>query len=142
LTGEFGAAAGQWDRLGCPYDAALALAGSEDEAELRRAVAAFQRLHARPAVTIVTRRLRERGVLGIPRGPQSRTRANPADLTQREVEVLALLREGLSNVEIARKLFVSTKTVAHHVSAILRKLGVARRGQAAAQAARLGLPTA
>jgi DNA-binding CsgD family transcriptional regulator len=142
LCGEADAAAEEWTRLGCPYDAALALAAATDEPGLRRALAGFQRLGARPAVTVVTRRLRERGVLGIPRGPQTRTRANPADLTRREVEVLALLREGLSNVEIAGKLFVSTKTVSHHVSAILRKLGVTRRGQAAAQAARLDLPTA
>jgi DNA-binding NarL/FixJ family response regulator len=80
-------------------------------------------------------RLRERGIRNVPRGPQSRTKGNPADLTMREVEVLGLIQQGLSNVEIAAKLFVSRKTVNHHVPAILRKLGVARRGQAAALAA-------
>jgi DNA-binding NarL/FixJ family response regulator len=74
-----------------------------------------------------------------PRGPQRWTRGNPAELTRREIEVLALVQQGLSNVEIAERLFLSTKTVHHHVSAILRKLGVSRRGQAAAEAARLGL---
>ncbi len=87
----------------------------------------------------MTRWLRSRGVRDIPRGPQRWTRDNPAELTRREVEVLALVQQGLSNVEIAERLFLSTKTVHHHVSAILRKLGVARRGQAAAEAARLGL---
>jgi DNA-binding CsgD family transcriptional regulator len=135
LAGAAGAAAEQWKRLGCPYDAALALAGSPDEQSVRAALAELQRLDARPAATMVARRLRERGIRNVPRGPQSRTKGNPADLTMREVEVLGLIQQGLSNVEIAGKLFVSRKTVNHHVSAILRKLGVARRGQAAALAA-------
>jgi DNA-binding NarL/FixJ family response regulator len=53
--------------------------------------------------------------------------------------VLALLREGKGNAEIAQQLFVSAKTVEHHVSAILRKLGVRTRLEATAEAARLGL---
>ncbi|WP_328462260.1 LuxR C-terminal-related transcriptional regulator [Actinoplanes sp. NBC_00393] len=125
------AAAEQLRARDCAYDAALVLAGAPHEAGLRAALAEFQRLGARPAAAIVTRRLRSRGLRDIPRGPQRRTRAHPADLTRREVEVLALVSEGMSNVEIAQRLFLSTKTVHHHVSAILRKLGVARRGQAA-----------
>ncbi|WIM95865.1 LuxR C-terminal-related transcriptional regulator [Actinoplanes oblitus] len=139
LAGDVAGAAECWRKRDCSYDAALALAGAGDEAGLRAALAEFQRLGARPAATIVTRRLRSRGVRDIPRGPQRRTRENPAELTRREVEVLALIRRGLSNVEIAERLFLSTKTVHHHVSAILRKLGVSRRGQAVAEAARLGL---
>ncbi|WP_436526461.1 ATP-binding protein [Actinoplanes sp. HUAS TT8] len=139
LTGDVNAAAERWRKRDCGYDAALALAGSSDETDLRTALAEFQRLGARPAAAIVTRRLRSRGVRDIPRGPQRWTRDNPAELTRREVEVLALVQLGLSNVEIAERLFLSTKTVHHHVSAILRKLGVSRRGQAAAEAARLGL---
>jgi DNA-binding CsgD family transcriptional regulator/tetratricopeptide (TPR) repeat protein len=139
LAGDGAGAAKQWAVLGCPYEAALALAGSPDEFDLRRALAQLQGLGARPAATIVARRLRERGILGVPRGPQQRTKDNPADLTRREIEVLALVRQGLSNVEIAGRLFLSKKTVNHHVSAILRKLGVARRGQAAAEATRLGI---
>jgi DNA-binding CsgD family transcriptional regulator/tetratricopeptide (TPR) repeat protein len=138
LAGESAVAADQWLDLGCPYDAALARADAPDEDAVRTALAELQRLGARPAATIVARRLRERGIRNVPRGPQSRTKGNPADLTMREVEVLGLIQQGLSNVEIAAKLFVSRKTVNHHVSAILRKLGVARRGQAAALAANFG----
>ena len=63
----------------------------------------------------------------IPRGPRPATRDNPASLTARELEVLELVAQGLRNAEIAERLFVSEKTVGHHVSAILRKL---RRTQA------------
>ena len=76
---------------------------------------------------------------GVPRGPHSRTRTNPAGLTARELEVLALLAEGLRNKQIALRLVVSDKTVDHHVSAVLRKLDVRSRGEAAAEAQRLGL---
>ncbi len=139
LDGDVAAAVEHWEHLGCPYDAALAGATSDDEDQLRRALSGLQILGARPAAAILARRLRERGVRDVPRGPQTRTRGNPGELTDREVEVLALVREGLTNSEIAERLFVAPKTVNHHVSAILRKLGVTRRTQAAARAAALGL---
>jgi DNA-binding NarL/FixJ family response regulator len=75
----------------------------------------------------------------VPRGPRPRTRENPAGLTAREIEVVTLLAQGLRNAEIAERLVVSQKTVDHHVSAILRKLDVRTRGEAAGAAARLGL---
>ena len=142
LRGEWARAAELWTELGCPYEAALALAEAEEEEPLRRALADLQRLGARPAAAIVARRLRERGAHGLPRGPRAATRANPAGLTRREVEVLALLGEGLRNAGIAERLFVTTKTVDHHVSAILRKLEVGNRGEAAAEAIRLGISAA
>ncbi len=139
LAGEAERAAEWWAATGCPYEAALALADSDDEAALRRALETLRSLGARPAAAIVLRRLRELGVRGISRGPRPTTRSNPAQLTNRELEVLHLVAEGLRNVEIARRLFLSPRTVGHHVSAILRKLGVATRGEAAAAAARLDL---
>jgi DNA-binding NarL/FixJ family response regulator len=99
----------------------------------------LQELGARPAAARVARMLRERGVRDVPDGPRATTRSNPAGLTARELEVLTLVAQGLRNGEIAAQLFLSEKTVGHHVSAILRKLDVRTRGQAASEAARLGI---
>lgn len=133
IAGQWVQAAAIWDRLGCPYEAAGALIDG-DEPAMRRAHAQFERLGARTAAAIVARRLRERGVRDIPRGPRPSTRAQPAHLTTREVEVLQLIAEGFRNAEIARRLSVSNKTVDHHVSSILSKLGVRSRTEAARQA--------
>ncbi|HYZ19628.1 MAG TPA: LuxR C-terminal-related transcriptional regulator, partial [Gaiellaceae bacterium] len=85
---------------------------------------------ARPAAAIVARTLRERGVR-VARGPRAETREHPAGLTKRELEVLGLVAEGLTNAEIATRLVISEKTVGHHVSSILGKLGVGSRYEAA-----------
>jgi DNA-binding CsgD family transcriptional regulator len=130
LAGDYAGAAAAWDLLGSVYDAAMALASSDDEDELRRSHERLLAIGARPAGAIVARRLRERGARGIPRGPREATRANPAGLTRRELEVLALLEEGLRNADIAARLVISQKTVDHHVSAILAKLGVGTRAEA------------
>ena len=139
LAGEWARAAERWRVIGCPYEAALALADADQEKPLREAYNELQALGARPAAAIVARKLRERGARGVPRGPRPRTRENPAGLTARELEVLGLLTEGLRNADIAERLVLSEKTVDHHVSAILRKLDVRTRGEAVAQAGRLGL---
>jgi DNA-binding NarL/FixJ family response regulator len=88
---------------------------------------------------MVARELRELGVRDVPRGPRATTRANDAELTPRELEVLQLLAEGLRNASIADRLVVSRRTVDHHVSAVLRKLEASSRGEAVAAAGRLGL---
>jgi len=139
LAGDRVRAAELWTELGCPYDAALALADADDDELLQRALGELQLLGAQPAAALVGRRLRERGVRGVPRGPRASTRQNPAGLTAREVEVLELVAEGLRNADVAERLFLSEKTVGHHVSAVLRKLGVRTRGEATAEARRLGI---
>jgi DNA-binding CsgD family transcriptional regulator len=142
LRDDWAAAAREWDKRGCPYEAALARADSGEEALLERALASFQRLGAVPAARATARRLRLRGVRSIARGPRRSTIENPGQLTSRQIEILALLADGLTNAEIAARLYITPKTVAHHVSAILGKLDVRSRRQAAAQAARLGLALA
>jgi DNA-binding CsgD family transcriptional regulator len=139
LAGEWQRAAERWRELGCPYESALALAETDDEESLRRALDELQALGAKPAVAILARRLRERGVRGLRRGPRPATLANPAGLTAREVEVLRLVAAGMRNGEIAGRLVLSERTVGHHVGAILRKLGVSTRAQAGAEAVRLGI---
>jgi DNA-binding CsgD family transcriptional regulator/tetratricopeptide (TPR) repeat protein len=133
LAGDWARAAEMWTELESPYDAALALAGAGDEPSLRQSLAELQRLGARAAVAIVVRRLRELGARGLPRGPRRSTLQNKSGLTPRELEVLELVALGLRDAEIAERLFLSEKTVSHHVSAILRKLEVTTRTQAAAQ---------
>jgi DNA-binding CsgD family transcriptional regulator/tetratricopeptide (TPR) repeat protein len=125
----------EWRELGCPYEAALALADSGDEDSLRLAHDELRRMGAEPAAAIVARRLRDRGARGVARGPRAATREHPAGLTSRELEVLNLLGEGMTNAEIATRFVISEKTVGHHVSAILGKLGVRSRYDAAKVAA-------
>ena len=132
LSGDCVGAARSWEKLGCRYEAALARADSDDPALMRTALEQLQALGARRPASIVARRLRERGVRDVPRGPRRRTRDNPGGLTPRELEVTELLVQGLGNAEIAKRLVVTPKTVDHHVSAILRKLNVRTRGQAVA----------
>ena len=139
LAGDSSRAGRLWAELGCPYEAALALADADDEGVVRGSVEELLRLGARPAAAIVARRLRESGARGVPRGPRPATRENPANLTARELEVLEQVTQGLRNAAIAERLFVSEKTVDHHVSAILRKLNVRTRAEAGAEAVRLGL---
>lgn len=135
LAGEWTQAAQWWSELGCPYEAALALADADEEEPLRRALEELYRLGARPAAAIVARRLRLRGARGLPRGPRAATRQNLANLSPRELEVLSLLGGDLRNAEIAGRLHIAEKTVGHHVSAILAKLGVGSRREAARVAA-------
>lgn len=139
LDGEPEAAAELLKAERADYDAAVALVPSSDGRLLRAAHQQLQTLGANPAAAILARRLRELGERSLPRGPRGATRENPAGLTNRELEVLPLLAQGLRNADIAKRLVVSPKTVDHHVSSILRKLGVTNRGQAGAAATRLGV---
>jgi DNA-binding CsgD family transcriptional regulator len=131
VDGQARRAADAWQRLGCPYERLRALAEADDEGRLE-AVAGFTAMGARPAADLVRRQLRATGVRRIPRGPRGTTSENPWGLTARELQVLELVADGLSNAAIARRLVLSTRTVEHHVSAVLAKLGVTSRGEAAA----------
>ncbi|MEU7868872.1 LuxR C-terminal-related transcriptional regulator [Dactylosporangium sp. NPDC049140] len=134
VAGDFAGAARAWEALGCPYDAALARLGAGDEDSLRHALAVFGDLGAAAAVRVARQRLRDAGARSIPAGPRTATRANQHGLTRREQQVLDLVAEGLTNAEIAGRLVLSVKTVDHHVSAVLGKLGVATRAEAARKA--------
>lgn len=131
MDGNWKEAAADWARIGCPYEQAIALVDSEDPPQLLEALVILDGLEAAPAAANLRRQLRRMGVQGVPRGPRKETRSHPAGLTARQVEVLELLAEGLTNADIARRLFVSPKTVDHHVSAVLTKLDVSSRKEAA-----------
>jgi DNA-binding CsgD family transcriptional regulator/tetratricopeptide (TPR) repeat protein len=138
-AGDWQQAARLWTTLGCPYEAALALYDAPDEAALREALQIFTGLGASAAAQITRQKMRHLGIRSIPRDPRPATRAHPLGLTAREREVLELICAGHTNAEIAAKLFISTKTVDHHVSAVLAKLDAPTREVAASHAARLGL---
>ena len=142
LAGDFVGAGAAWQELGCPYEAAVAFAQSDDPVLIRQAVDTFEALGATPAQTLAIRRLRSLGARDLPpvrRGPRASTQANPAGLTRRQAEVLALVAAGFHNAEIGHQLFLSPKTVGHHISAIYAKLGVETRADAARVATQLGI---
>jgi DNA-binding NarL/FixJ family response regulator len=139
LAGRHREAAAAWVRVGCPFEEARALASAADESSLREALERFGRLGAAPAAAATARDLRRLGVRDLPRARREAASPNPAQLTQRELEVLTLVARGLRNAEVAEQLVVSPRTIDHHVAAILRKLDVRTRVEAARAASRLGL---
>ena len=133
MTGRHRDAASFWSAAGAPYRAAWALLDSDDEVDLREARAMFDRLGAAVLVERTDAKLRSIGAR-VPRGARASTRANVGGLTDRELEVLDLLDTGLRNADIAARLHLSEKTVGHHVSSILAKLGASSRGEAVRRA--------
>ena len=123
-------AAETWDALGMPYHAALALADSDDEGDLRAAVGRLD-APSPAAARVVRRRMRTLGLRAVPAGANGATRSDPHGLTRREREVLELVAQHLTNEQIAHRLTLSVRTVHHHISAVLTKLGVASRREAA-----------
>lgn len=138
IVGHAEQAAQAWDKIGRLYDAAMARLQSTQEDALRQAFSTLDFLGAEAALRQARRRMKELGVGNIPRGPRPATRSAPGGLTGREQEVLALLTEGLPDREISRRLVISERTVHHHVSAILAKIGVTSRSAAVREAARMG----
>jgi DNA-binding CsgD family transcriptional regulator/tetratricopeptide (TPR) repeat protein len=130
----------KWRAIGCPYEEALALFESGDEGQ-KQALKILDSLGATATLNLLKTKMKERGVTSIPRGIRESTRNNPAQLTNRQIEVLNLLREGLQNAEIADRLFISNKTVDHHISAIFLKLDVNSRVRAVTKAQQLGILT-
>ena len=133
MTGRNREAATFWSSVGAPYKSAWALLDSDDEIDLREARAMFDRLGATVLVERTDAKLRSIGAR-VPRGARASTRANVGGLTDREIEVLDLLDEGLRNADIAARLHLSEKTVGHHVSSILAKLGASSRLEAVRRA--------
>jgi DNA-binding CsgD family transcriptional regulator/tetratricopeptide (TPR) repeat protein len=141
ISGDWRAAAFAWKALGCPYEYACLLAWHGIETEQREALEILEQLGAAPAAQALRKRMRAEGVRAVPRGLRVSTRSNRLGLTRREAEILTLVSQGMRNSAIAKRLFVSTRTVDRHVSAILSKLGVQSRGEAAAMAGKgPGLP--
>jgi DNA-binding CsgD family transcriptional regulator/tetratricopeptide (TPR) repeat protein len=137
--GRWREAADVWLAAGCRYEYAAALAESPEAGDVLTALAELDALGAEPLARLVRARLRDLGVARIPRGPVPATRVNPAGLTERQLEVVRLVAEGLTNTEIAGRLVLSVRTVESHVAASLAKLGAPTRKDVAARAADLGL---
>jgi DNA-binding CsgD family transcriptional regulator len=137
LRADWAAAAQAFGDIGWSYDRALMLFLLDDASALVEALSVARQLGAVPLTRCVSRRLRQLGH-PVPRGVAPSTRAHPTGLTARQAEVLALLADGRSNAEIAEELYVSPRTVEHHVTAVLTKLGAATRRDAVRRAAALG----
>ena len=127
-----------WEKTGCPYEQALALFEGNDD-DKRKAIAMVNDLGADAVYEKLKQEMRSSGIKSIPRGVRKTTRENPSLLTDRELDVLALLKEGMQNKEIAARLYISAKTVDHHISSILLKLDINSRSKAVAEAVRLGI---
>lgn len=136
LAGDFAEASDRFGAAGWPHHRALMLSMLEDRQALNEALDVARRLGAGPLEARVSRRMRDLGV-PVPRGPFASTRANTAGLTSRQMEVVTLVTDGLTNADIAARLFISERTVEHHVEAILAKLGVASRREASRRFAEL-----
>ena len=130
-------AAAIWEAKGLPYERGLALMHGNDEARLE-ALEVFETLGATAVAAKLRQALRADGV-AVPRGKGRDTRRHAAGLTVRQAEVLQLLEEGLTNTEIADRLFVSPRTVENHVAAVLSKLDSPTRDEAVSRARDEGL---
>jgi DNA-binding CsgD family transcriptional regulator len=131
LNCEYETASGFWDKIGSPYQAAMSLAHSTEKRNLFDALGRFEKLDSKSAIAWLRRRAVDLGfgdALPKPRrGPYRAARSHPMGLTEKEVNVLALLSEGHGNFQIAKQLNRSQRTVEHHVAAVLAKLNANNR---------------
>jgi len=136
LEGNIHDAAIFWDNLPCPFEKAMVLSEGKEE-EKKQALLLLQQLGAVAFGEKLKRMMRAAGIKKIPRGVRVSTRNNPAQLTNREIEVLHLIQQGAQNKEIATILFISPKTVDHHISSLLFKLDATSRAKAVTEAIRM-----
>lgn len=139
LDGQIASAAVEFERIGTVYEAALALTETGDDDSIRRGLDSLDRMGAAAVADKVRLDLRAAGRKGVPSRRRPATLTNPAGLTRRQVEVLQRMADGLTNSELAAQLYLSAKTVDHHVSAILAKLGVPNRRAAVRRGRELGI---
>ena len=130
--------ASHWENLGCPYEQALDLFEGGDE-QKRKAIALMHTLGANAVYEKLKQEMRNSGIKSIPRGLRKTTQSNHALLTNRELDVLRLLNESLQNRDIASRLYISAKTVDHHISSIFFKLDVNSRLRAVHEALKMGI---
>lgn len=137
IRGDVASATEAWATIGMPYRRAMALSCG-DAGDRLAALEILGSLGADAVAAKVRRELRAEGV-SVPRGKGRATKEHAAGLTARQAEILELLAEGLSNPEIADRLFLSLRTVENHVSAVLARLGSSSREEAVGMARSQGL---
>jgi DNA-binding CsgD family transcriptional regulator/tetratricopeptide (TPR) repeat protein len=139
LDGDISGAAAEFERLGTPYESALALTETRDEDCVRRGLEMLDRMEATAVASRVRLGLRTSGIGTVPARRRRSTLVNPVGLTQRQLEVLRLMGDGMTNTEMALRLYLSARTIDHHVAAILSKLDVDNRRQAVRRGRELGV---
>jgi DNA-binding CsgD family transcriptional regulator/tetratricopeptide (TPR) repeat protein len=131
MAGDWRSAAGEWERLGCPYEQAMALTDGDMVAQLA-AIEIFQRLGARPAISLVQKKIQAISA-------QQLKKEKFGGLTERECEVAKFIAQGKSNREISQAMTVGVKTIETYVTRILKKLNFDSRVQIATWAVEKGL---
>ncbi|HCY77624.1 MAG TPA: hypothetical protein DHV28_17060 [Ignavibacteriales bacterium] len=130
IQGKWKEASNVWGELHCPYEQALALSKGDVDA-MKKSIEIFEKLGASATVQLIKQNMRNSGIKSIPKGPRQSTKENFGGLTTRQLEVLKLVANGMSNLQIADNLYISAKTVDHHISAIFSKLNLHSRIEAA-----------
>jgi DNA-binding CsgD family transcriptional regulator len=139
LDGRHDDASALWTELGAPFDAALSAVHSPSAEVARAGLSHLQQLDVAGTSARARLLLAERGIHSLPVQPRRATRSNPAGLTNRQLDVARLVAQGLTNGELAERLYISPKTADHHVSAVLGKLGLSSRREVMRSAVELGL---